>query len=277
MNVFVISIDKIFLTLSILIGSVAVNGQQLSLPTDARTASYGMATVAQSDVLSANANPAALGHVQGFGFNAAVSNRFLIEELYDFGAYAYFDTHQGGVGLRIDHFAFEQFRQQQFALSYGRSMAKNLLIGVELTYFGLNQEIQGNASGLIGSIGAMYLFNDEFSIGLTVQPVGIKFSDDIQLPSLQRFGFSYQPSELVSFNGELNYTNGNTDLWSARIGVNYSLFKNVDIGLGYRSNPNLFTFGIAFQLSKGFLVQIASEVHQRLGLSPVAGFSYLSQ
>lgn len=251
--------------------------QQLTFPTDVYGSRIGYATTAWNGNAIASANPASLAHTTGYQINAAVRSRFLIEGLYDyglFGSYALDD--KSSFGLQIEHFGFEQFRQQTFAGSYGRALSERWSLGLRFNYLLIAQEEQDNASAISGSIGILYQLNDQITLGAEVNPFTPSFENDVTLPSAQKFGISYRPSDIVSVNGDIHYLKDLPQNLSIGVGVTYDIFDTVNIGLGYRSNPDQFSFGIGWQVSEGLMINVASSFQQRLGASPMGGFSYSS-
>jgi len=258
--------------------TIASYGQQLTFPTDVQANSIGYATTAWNGEASANANPASLAHSSGIQISAAVRSRFLIEGLYDyglFGSYAIDDN--SSIGLQIEHFGFEQFRQQTFAASYGRVLSDRWSLGLRFSYLLIAQEEQDNASTISGSFGILYELNDQITLGFEVNPFAPSFDNEIQIPSAQKIGISYRPSDIVSVNGDIHYSKNFPNQWSAGVGFTYDILETVNLAMGYRSNPDQFSFGVGWQVSEGLMINVSSGFQQRLGASPMGGFRYSSE
>lgn len=255
---------------------MSAEAQQLVFPTDVRANSMGYVSTAWAKDATANANPAALSHTTGFQVSAAVRNRFLLEGLYDYGLFGSMELGEvGSVGIQIEHFGFEAFRQQTFAGSYGRPLSDRWSIGIKVSYLNIIQSEQDNASSINGSVGVLYRINEELLIGAEFAPFhGSSFENDIVLPISQKVGFSYSPSDIVSISGDLHYSSDTPQNWSAGVGLSYDIFDTVSLALGYRSNPDMFSFGIGWQVNESLMVNISSSFHQRLGASPMGGFVY---
>jgi len=246
----------------------------LVFPTDATASAIGFAGAAWAQDATANANPASLAHTSGFQVAAAVRNRFLVEGLYDYGLFGSFQLGEiGTVGIQVEHFGFEAFRQQTFAASFGRKLSEQWSIGVRFNYLNIIQELQENASSIYGSMGILYHLNEELVLGAEFSLIS-QSNDGLQLPTAQKFGFSYAPSDIVSVNAELGFYDDIDQHWSAGVGITYDIFDTVGLALGYRSNPDSFSFGIGWQVSEGLMINISSSFHQRLGASPIGGFVY---
>jgi len=246
----------------------------LVFPTDATSNAVGFAGTAWAQDATANTNPASLAHTSGFQVAAAVRNRFLVEGLYDYGLFGSFELGSAGtVGIQVEHFGFEAFRQQTFGASFGRKLSEKWSIGVRFNYLIISQELQENASSLYGTLGLLYHINDELVLGAEISLIS-KSVEGLLLPTAQKFGFSYAPSDIVSVNAELGFYDDTDQHWSAGVGITYDIFDTVGLALGYRSNPDSFSFGIGWQVSEGLMINLSSSFHQRLGASPIGGFVY---
>lgn len=255
--------------------SLTVYGQQLTFPTDVTGNSIGYAMTAWTGNATASANPASLGHTQQLQVSAAVRSRFLVEGLYDYGIFGSFALDdKSSVGIQVEHFGFEQFRQQAFAGSYGRKLSDKVSLGIRFSFLLIAQEEQESASSISGAIGILYHINDQVAIGAEVNPFSSGFENDVTLPLAQKLGFSYRPSDIVSVNGEVSYVSSLPNNISVGVGVTYDIFETVNLALGYRSNPDIFSFGIGWQVSDGLMINLSSSFHQRLGASPMGGFLY---
>jgi hypothetical protein len=268
-------LQRLTFIISIGVLSLSCYGQQTTFPTDVQGNGIGYATTAWKGDATASANPASLAHTSGLQISAAVRGRFLIEGLYDYGLFgSYAIDKNSSIGLQIEHFGFEQFRQQTFAGSFGRNLNDKLSIGLRFSYLLIAQEEQNNASSLSGSIGLLYQLNDQITLGAEVNPFAPAFEDDIELPSAQKLGVSYRPSDIVSVNGDIHYLNNLPNNWSIGVGLTYDIFETVNLALGFRSNPDQFSFGVGWQVSEGLMINISSSFQQRLGVSPMGGFRY---
>ena len=251
--------------------------QQLTLPTDVQANSIGYATTAWNEDATASSNPASLGHTSGFHFSSAVRNRFFIEGLYDFGLFGSLALDDNSsVGFQIEHFGFEQFRQQTFAGSYGRMLSEKWRMGIRFNYLLISQEEQVTSSLITSTIGLLYQLNEQWTLGVEINPFSTKFENDIRLPAAQKVGISYQPSGIVSVNGDIRYSSDLPNNWSIGVGIIYDIYDSINLALGYRSNPDAFSLGIGWQISEGLNLNISSSFHQRLGVSPMGGFRYRS-
>jgi len=267
-----------YLFLALFTFALPASAQQLTFPTDVIGNGIGYATTAIKDRATASSNPAALGLTQGYQISAAVRSRFLVDGLYDYGLFGNYalDDH-GSIGLQIEHFGFEQFRQQTFAGWYGRQLSEKISLGIRFNYLLISQEEQENASAISGSFGLLYQLNNEITFGLEINPFSPSFQNDVQIPTVQKLGISYQPSDIVSVNADIHYLNNLPNEISIGIGFTYDIFDTVNLGLGYRSNPDQFGFGIGWKVSKNLIVNLSSSFQQRLGASPMGGFAFNGQ
>ena len=252
-----------------------MQAQQLTFPTDVRANTIGFATTGWNRQSTASSNPAALQYDEGWQISAAVRNRFLINELFDYGLYGSCAIDDlSAVGIQIEHFGFEQFRQQSFAGSYGRKISDRWSIGLRANYRLVVQEQQENASAISADIGLLYQLNDQILLGVEISPINTNFENEISHPIRQKMGMSYRPSKIVSVYMDLHYVDSLNAPWSGGVGFTYDIFDKINIGLGYRSNPNVFNLGFSWQLSEGLVLNVASSFHQVLGSSPMGGFIY---
>jgi len=183
----------VLISILLLISFFEIEAQR-TFPTDVTANGGGYGGVAGPKDATANTNPASLAHTSGIQIAAAVRNRFLVEGLYDYGLFGSFELGSAGtLGIQVEHFSFETFRQQTFAGAFGRQLSDQWFIGIKINYLNILQSEQENASGIYSSMGLLYKINDQFALGADVS-ISSKSNDGLRLPVAQKIGFSYSPS-----------------------------------------------------------------------------------
>ncbi|MBT8220895.1 MAG: hypothetical protein KJP00_13780 [Bacteroidia bacterium] len=259
----------------VLISSYYCQGQEIGFPVDASANGFGYATTGRDNVFGLSGNAAALADLQDITISASVQNSFLIEDLFDYSISSVFPLKNAGLGIYLEHFDFEAYRQQVISVGYGLALYRQLSIGVRLRYLNFRIPEESATSSLSGGLFLKYRLNDQILFGMELNPFrGKQISVNQRMTTYQKFGFSYQPSEIITVSGDLIYHSDLLTQISAAIGISYEIIDQLEVQLGYRSNPDFISIGASIGIWDGLNLYISASIHQQLGVTPVSGFGY---
>lgn len=241
-----------------------------------RANAMGNASVTLQDVYSAQNNPSALAYVEDITAGLSTQNYFLVEGGIGahHGVFALPLKEQGVFGASINYFGDNTFNQTQIGIGYGRKLAENVSIGLQLDYVGTKTIEVGSGAAFTFDIGILYKPVKSLTIGAkTFNPIRAKtgLTYEEELPSIINVGIAYQPSEklLICLEGEQTINN---DL-RAKGGIEYHIVEQLYLRGGYISNPSMFTSGLGVKI-KELKLDLSAQFHQQLGLTPGLGMSY---
>jgi len=238
--------------------------------------SMGNASVTFEDVYSVQNNQATLAFVENASAGISTQNFYLIEGgLNAHYAVAALPTNKAGVfGLSANYAGDNTFNQTKIGLAYGRKLAENVGIGVQLDYVGTKTETVGTGAAFTFDIGLLYKPVKNLSIGAKVfNPIRAKTGMDYEeeIPSIINVGIAYMPSTKVTIciEGEQNIQ----DDIRFKAGAEYNIIEQLYLRGGYLSNPSMLTAGLGIKI-KSLNLDFSSQFHQQLGLIPGVGISY---
>ncbi len=253
-----------------------VNAQTGYSDAGSRANAMGNASVALQDVYGAQNNPSALAFVEDITAGLSTQNFFLVEGGIGahHGVFALPFKEQGVFGASVNYFGDNTFNQTQIGIGYGRKLAENVSLGIQLDYIGTKTIEVGSGSAFTFDIGILYKPVKSLSIGAKAfNPIRAKtgLAYEEELPAIINVGVAYQPSEklLLCFEGEQTI---NDDL-RAKGGIEYHIAEQLYLRGGYISNPSMFTSGIGVVI-KALKLDLSAQFHQQLGLTPGLGMSY---
>ena len=241
-----------------------------------RANSMGNASVTFQDVYSAQNNQAGLAFVEKMSVGISTQNFFLVEGGISahYGVFALPVKKQGVFGISVNYFGDNSFNQSKIGIGYGRKLAENVSVGLQLDYIGTKTIEAGTGSAFTFDLGILYQPVKTLTIGAKAfNPIRAKTGLDYEeeLPAIINVGLAYQPSEkiMICAEGEQNID----DDLRAKFGVEYHIIDQLFLRGGYISNPSMYTCGIGVTI-KALKIDISSQFHQQLGLSPGLGLSY---
>jgi len=241
-----------------------------------RANSMGNASVTLQDVFSAQNNPAALAFVEGITAGLSTQNYFLVEGgiAAHHGVFSLPFKEQGVFGASINYFGDNTFNQTQIGIGYGRKLAENVSLGLQLDYVGTKTIEVGSGSAFTFDIGILYKPTKNLTIGAKAfNPIraktGLVYEEE--LPAIINVGIAYQPSIKIFICLEAEQTI--QDDLRAKGGIEYHIAEQLYLRGGYISNPSMFTTGLGVKI-KELKLDLSAQFHQQLGLTPGFGLSY---
>lgn len=175
-----------------------------------------------------------------------------------------------GMGLDIEHSSAETYTEQRMRLQYGRRLSKNLSLGANLGMARVSAQEYGSAAAPTYGLSVLAQALPQLSIGASVQnPVQPRLADT-ELPTVLRIGAGWRTSEIFVLLAEVE-----KDLdrpAQVKAGLEYRPAASVlTVRAGVRSGRSArAAFGLGLRLKNGVSLDVASEWHPSLGLTPAA-------
>ncbi len=230
----------------------------------------GGATVAMPDYAAGLANEAQLGLKKKFGLFAGSAVPYSlgdwqtvqIQGIVGLGS-------SGGAGLGVFHSGTELYSEQRYQLSYGRRLGEKFYLGGSADVLHNNAREYGSNTAASFSLGLLAQALPKVWIAGRVQnPFQQQIGDDI-LPTVVRVGATWKPSELFLLAIETE-----KDLErpaQVKAGIEYRPSPMVAIRAGTRTGKVArMAFGLGLRLKNGVSVDVGSEWHPVLGITPAA-------
>jgi hypothetical protein len=241
-----------------------------------RGAALGGTGVVFTDTGSPISNQAGLAFASRFSAAAYVQQPFLVPDISSLSATAVIPIKQGGAGFSIQHLGLKAYREQRIGLAYGRLLAPNTALGLQI-----NAHIT-----TIPEYG--HTFTPNMDIGMQTQlfpktRFGFHLSNPFRtfgrlrqwLPTSVKTGIHHQASEKVSYMVELVKE---LDFpISLKAGVEYQPSTHIHIRFGASSYPGTASVGLGFALPEGLQLDMSTTYHPSLGISPAFGITYTNK
>jgi hypothetical protein len=234
----------------------------------------GGATIALPGLSAGLTNEAQLGLGERLGFWAGSALPYGITgwQTANFQAVAGMGKYSG-VGFGIEHAATDIYTEQRFRLAYGRRLTEAFYLGGSADV--LRASAQEYGSTTMATFGLNFLARvlPDVWIGAKVQnPLQQKIGEDL-VPTVLRMGASWKPSELLLMSFETEKDLERKAMIKA--GLEYRPISMLVIRAGMRSNQMArLAFGAGFRLKNNLSIDLASEWHPSLGLTPSAMISW---
>lgn len=239
----------------------------------ARAAGFGNSSVSLQGINAVFTNQAGLTSVEKLSALAFVGQRYFISELKDFRFGAALPTRSGTFGISAGQFGMEEFKQQKIGFSYARRMLENLSFGAQFDYVNLRIAEYGSRGVLTFEAGLLIQISRQLMAGTHLfSPAKVELAKGESLPTIYRFGFSYLPSEKVVLSLELEKEISFPLRFKS--GFEYRAASSIYLRGGINISPNVATMGLGYTLKSGIRIDIATQYHQIIGFSPVAGISF---
>ena len=250
-------------------------GQNNATPlAGAKGAAMGNASVGFSGIESVWSNQAGLASINKWVVNLTAENRFLSSELNQYYLATAYATPSGVFALSAKYFGFDAYNEQKIGLAYARKLFENLSIGVQFDYLNTRIKEYGNNSWISFELGLQSQIFSNLTLGAHVfNPVKIEITENENLPTILRIGFTYKASNKINLVAEIE-----KDInfpFRFKGGIEYQLADPFFLRFGVGTNPVLVSFGVGYRINN-IQFDAASSYHQFLGFSPVASFNFQS-
>jgi hypothetical protein len=258
--------------------NVTVSGQfSVAEIYGAKTNALGTCLTNLQDIQCIYGNVAGLSDIKNFGLDFNVENRFQTINLSSVGfGFAKNLGKTGTVGLTLKRFGISEYNELQVGLNYARKLGSNFSIGLRLNMYNLVIEEYGNRLAANADVGLQYQLNDKFSIGFyVINPFPVKFTDDINLPTIAFIGVKYSLSSnmmvLAEFEKHFDYN------FVIKAGLQLDLNDKLAIYGGFRNDLEGFSdysLGIKFNFSGKIEMNLSTQYNLTFGISPGLAISY---
>lgn len=175
----------------------------------------------------------------------------------------------GGIGISVLHSATEVYAEQRFQLAYGRRLGEKFYFGGSADVLRNNAQEYGSNTYATFSLSVLAKALPQVWVGAKVQnPFQQKIGADV-LPTVVRVGATWKPTDIFLIALETE-----KDLERAamvKMGIEYHPTPIIAIRVGTRSGKTArMAFGAGFRLKNGISLDIGSEWHPTLGITPSA-------
>lgn len=238
----------------------------------ARQIATGNSAYAQADdVFSLFYNPAGISRIESgevgvyyspapFGLKELANGSFAVNRNFSFLSAA--------IGASV--FGFSLYKETSIFAGVSKKLFGKFYAGVTFVYKYLSIENYGHASSLVINLGTLYKLTENLRLAFVVNnPFRSSFvENDNSIPTEISVGVSYNPVENAVLNvaatKELDFP------VSLKFGLEYGIWKYIDLRFGFESEPELYTSGVGIKYS--FVkIDYAAVVHQTLPLSHQVG------
>jgi len=178
-----------------------------------------------------------------------------------------------GLGLDVMHSATSAYAEQRFRLAYGRRLGENIFLGGSADVLRVSAQEYGSVTAATFSVSILAQALPKVWLGAKLQnPFQQKIGDDIPI-SLFRVGGVWKPSDLFLFTFETE-----KDLErpaQIKAGFEYRPISLLAVRAGMRTGTVARAgFGAGLRLKNGLALDIGSEWHASLGITPAAMISW---
>lgn len=194
-------------------------------------------------------------------------------ELTDIAAAGSYSTKFGALALGFHRYGDDLYNESRIRLGY-KNEFKNLLFGLALNYNTISfGSVYGSANALGLDVGIAANITESLLIGAkSVNVNEPSYTDGEELPRELAIGFSYFLAETALFT--FDTVKDVRFPVAYRGGVEIKVIENLKGRFGFSSEPNTFSFGLGYN-SENWIVNLAVQKHQLLGMSPGVDFSVL--
>ncbi len=234
----------------------------------AKEIAMGNSSVAQSDnAMALFVNPAGSAQLSWKEMSVYYApSLFGMKELATAYAAALFPFRFGVLSGGFSTYGFDLFRETTLSLSFSKVFLKRMLIGIAIDYKHIQIKNYGNSGSLLFDVGGIFLIIPQVKFGFAIKNLTNSTYENYenQIPTIFSVGISAQPIDVVTLNISLS-----KDLeypLSARFGLEYGIFRNIDLRCGFRTKPNAYSGGIGVKY-KFFELDYAIFTHEELNLS----------
>jgi len=262
----------IFFSISIFAQNGATNS------TGARSKGVADASVAFTGINSIFNNQAGLAELDNMSFLLSAEQRYLLNDLNNFGFGFAMPTNSGSFGVSVHYFGFEDFNQSKIGLTYARKLMDKLSVGIQFDMLSTQISEYGNKNLFTFEIGVQSELIENLLLGFHLyNPVKLEIIEEEYLPTILRAGATYTASKKLMLHAELEKDFDFPFIFKG--GVEYELTDDLWLRVGIQTNPTALSFGLGYQMKNGLRFDLASNYHQELGFTPsvAVGFYFVKK
>lgn len=241
--------------------------------TDARSKGVANASVAFTGINSILNNQAGLAKLEHLSIVLSAEQRFILNDLNNFGAGFAMPTNSGTFGVSVHYFGFEDFNQSKIGLAYARKLMDKLSVGIQFDMLSTRISEYGNRNLFTFEIGVQSELIENLLLGFHLyNPVKLEIIEDEFVPTIIRAGATYTASKKLKLHTELEKDFDFPFIFKG--GIEYELVDDFWLRVGVNTNPTAMSFGLGYQMKNGLRLDLASNYHQELGFTPSVGISF---
>ncbi|WP_343856673.1 hypothetical protein [Fulvivirga kasyanovii] len=239
----------------------------------ARAAAMGYASVALHDNWSLFNNPAGLYDCNGINGVFAFENKYGTEGFNSIGAGITSSMPAGGMGIAVFKFGDDLYNEQTAAISYGNRFGL-ASIGARVNYIQYHIEGFGNKGVFTIDFGGIAELNEKLYFGALVRNISqskLSEFEDEHIPTLLSAGISFQPTDKVLLNAEIEK---DVDIAATlRAGLEYAFLKKFKARTGINTRPFTNYFGLGLALTR-LTIDYALTINPTIGYNHQAAIIY---
>jgi len=272
---FILLCMRLLFTLCFLLSVLASRAQVFMRPFDnAAAMGLGGATIAHPTMSAGITNDAQLGLGEQVGVFAGSAIPYGIGswKTAQFQAFHRLDKNSA-LGLDVVHSGIEVYAEQQFRLLYGRRLGEKFYLGGGAHVLRSSAQEYGSSTSATFSISVLAHALPKIWIGAKIlNPVQQKIGGETIRSGL-RLGAAWQASTLLTVLAEME-----KDLErpaQIKAGMEYNPVSVLMLRVGVRSGHTArIGFGAGLKLKNGLRLDVGSEWHPTLGMTPAAMISW---
>lgn len=244
-------------------------GFDLGRPIGGASTAMGRTSVCGRGIWTLQNNPAGLAYTDRWSFGVYYENAWMLRETaYKFGGIAKGIPRIGCIGVSFLQFGGSVYSENKLGLAYARAFGPYLQLGIQADYLLLHWgEGYNNQNAFSIEVGLQSQITSKLRLGAYVfNPIHSRLGTlhDESLPIMMRLGMAYQFTEEFLGQCEVEYDTDRAGL-SIRTGFEYLVFKKFHLRAGIQANPNIFSFGISYQVA-GIVIEVSAQMQQMLGV-----------
>lgn len=236
------------------------------LPTSARTASMGSASVADRGPESVFFNPAGMGTVPFASICISTLLPYGLRELATHSASTVLPSRIGNFGFGVMTYGRTLYRETTLSAGWSGRIGKGFVFGVAVRGLGLRIQRYGSWNGCAMDAGIQLLLGKRATFGFAgtdLNQASVQGKDS-PLPQTTRMGFRYSPGDGASLSLELD-----KDVRypvEFRGGIEYFPASPLGLRCGFGRNPSFFSCGFGLKWNR-LALDYAFTIHPVLGIS----------
>jgi len=236
---------------------------------NAATLALGGSAVAYPGLSAGLNNPAQLGFGEKLGVYAGSAIPYGLEGWQTARLQAFAGLNpNSGVGIEMVHSGTDMYTEQRYRLMYGRKLGEKIMLGGSGDVLRVDAQEYGSTTIATFSIGILAQALPQVWLGARIQnPLQQKIGADV-LPTVLHIGACWKPSELLLLLAETE-----KDLErpaQTKAGLEYRPVPILVLRAGVRTTPARVGFGAGVRLKNGLSLDVGSEWHPALGITPAA-------
>jgi len=178
-----------------------------------------------------------------------------------------------GIGLDIEYSGVEAYQEQQFRLMYGRRLGERFFFGGSAALLRVSAQEYGSANGVAFGAGLLAQVLPHVWLGARVHNPFQQKVGDYTAASTLRIGAAWQTSGILTLLTEVEKSLERSA--QVKAGLEYRPAEALVLRAGVRTGGAArIGFGAGLRLPKGLALDVGSEWHPSLGITPAAMISW---